>query len=90
MERLQSRRSSLSPKVELLAKEFTGIHFSGCISEMIDVATHRILCLNGSLPEDGDVFDGGPDGRAILLGGLSPLAFPGPLVAPCFSMTWQA
>lgn len=46
----------------------------------------RILFLDKSLPEDGDVLDGAPDGRAILLGGLSPLAFPGALGAPCFSM----
>lgn len=46
----------------------------------------RILFLAESLPEDGDVLAGAPDGRAILLGGLSPLAFPGTLGAPCFSM----
>lgn len=38
--------------------------------------------LNNFLPEDGDVFDGTPDGRAILLGGLSPLTLPGVLMAP--------
>lgn len=38
------------------------------------------------LPEDGDVFDGTPDGRPILLGGLSPLTLPGVLMAPCLSM----
>lgn len=37
-------------------------------------------------PEDGDVFDGTPDGRTILLGGLSPLILPGVLMAPCLSM----
>lgn len=39
-----------------------------------------------SLPEHGDVLDGAPDGRAILLGGLSPLVLLGALGAPCFSM----
>lgn len=39
------------------------------------------------LPEDGDVRVGTPDGRTILLGGLSPLALPDVLMAPCFSMS---
>lgn len=38
--------------------------------------------LHNSLPEGGDILDGTPDGRAILLGGLSPLALPGVLTAP--------
>lgn len=38
------------------------------------------------LPEDGDIFDGTPDGRPILVGGLSPLTLPGVLIAPCLSM----
>ncbi len=41
---------------------------------------------NNFLPEDGDVFVGTPAGRAILLGGLSPLTLPGVLKAPCLSM----
>lgn len=41
---------------------------------------------NNFLPEDGDVLDGTPEGRTILLGGLSPLTLPGVLMAPCLSM----
>lgn len=43
--------------------------------------------LHNSLPQGGDVLDGTPDGRAILLGGLSPLALPGVLMAPWLSMS---
>ena len=41
------------------------------------------------LPEDGDVLVGTPDGRTILLGGLSPLTLPGVVMAPCLSMAWD-
>lgn len=37
------------------------------------------------LPDDGDVLDGAPTGRTILLGGLSPLTLPDALMAPCLS-----
>lgn len=41
---------------------------------------------NSFLPDDGDVRDGTPEGRTILLGGFSPLALPDVLMAPCLSM----
>lgn len=68
---------------------FRGICDHKSRSVVLRVDTHqeaRILVLDESLPEDGDVLDGAPAGRAILLGGLSPLAFPGAPGDPCFSM----
>lgn len=51
-------------------------------SSSTDTVCPVLYNLNNFLPEDGDVFDGTPDGRAILLGGLSPLTLPDVLMAP--------
>lgn len=59
--------------------------FSQSQVELCMKTTHSVE-FTTSLPEDGDVLDGAADGRAILLGGLSPLAFPGGLGTPCLSM----
>ena len=53
---------------------------SDCLSKGRFSRRHRVL------PEDGDVFPGTPDGRAILLGGLSPLALLDVLMAPRLSL----
>lgn len=44
------------------------------------------IVLQYFLPVDGDVFVETPAGRAILLGGFSPLTLPGVLMSPCLSM----